>query len=408
MKRVRDCSGWSHGIGLWAVGVLLVVGACGDDTDERAEAPPDQSMVRDSAGIAITENSESGAAVEIWRVSDEPVLTIGADLRAPPEYQFERIDGVVRLPGRRLLVADGATLREFAEDGAFVKSWGQYGEGPGDFRHIEGLRKLGADSVVAWDRFPRRLTVFDTRGNLGRIVAIREAPLLHLVDVIGSDRFVFKRDVMQLEGNLNALLDNWDRREEYDRRSGFVEVWDATGNPVSIIGPHPDYEYFTRRHRDRYMGPVEFSRRMITGVWGSLVIAGPNDSYELRAHEPDGALARIVRLDRPPVVPGDAHRRTLLEADPERDPDIPMAATLPMFATVTDDELGYLWVRDYEMPGDDTVWWTVFDSEGAVAARLEVDERIGIREIGRDYIVASSRVGELGIRAVVVMSLDRG
>ena len=142
---------------------------------------------------------------------------------------------------------------------------------------------------------------------------------------------------------------------------------------------------------------------MIAGIWGSQIIAGPNDSYELRAHNStNGGLERIIRMKRSPIVPGNHHRSLLEDADP----DVPMAATLPTFSRVLGDAAGYLWVRDYTLPGATTSWWTIFDPAGAIAARLDMN-RMTIREIGRDYVVAS-RTGELGVEAVVVLHLDRG
>ncbi len=403
---IRGRLGWLYGrrIHLSAVATLMVTGGCGGDVDEGIETTRRSVVIRDSAGVVITEMTEPVGNGIRWHVGDTPILTIGEDLRASAEYQFESINGAIRLPEGGVLVADGALLREYGEGGRYLRTWGRRGEGPGDFRFIGGVHKWGADSVVVWDRFSRRLTVFDTNGTLGRTTARNEARQLVLRGVIGRERFVFERVV---NFNVNQLMTSWNEREEYERLSGFVEVWDATGQPVVIIGPYPHAEYFTRKGPDMFLGLVRYSRNMITGVWGSLVIAGPNDTYELRAHGSDGEMERVIRLDRPPVVSEDRHRRALLEENPEDDPDIPMASTLPLFDRVIGDELGYLWVRDYDMPGETTVAWTVFDSAGVIATRLGMDDGLRIWKIGRNYILAS-QVGEVGIEAVVVLSLDRG
>ena len=46
-------------------------------------------------------------------------------------------------------------------------------------------------------------------------------------------------------------------------------------------------------------GDVVFSRSVVTADWGDLAVVSPNHDYEIRAHATDGALRRIVRLDRP-------------------------------------------------------------------------------------------------------------
>ena len=384
---------------LWAVATFLVIGACSGDM----EVVRDRMVVRDSVGVVISENKDSVSNADPWSVGEEPTLTIGQSLTAPAEYQFASIGGAIRLPEGGVLVADRGAIREYGEDGTYVRTWGGRGEGPGEFNSIGGLHRWGADSVVVWDPRLLRLTVFDTRGNLGRTTRMHEAPELLLRGAIGRDRFAFERVV---EFDVNELFANWNQRAEYERKEGVVEIWDATGNPVSIVGPYPHMEYHTQRS-DRYMGPLRYTRRMVVGVWGSRVIAGPNDTYELRAHGPHGSLERIIRLDRSPVNPDEGHRRALIEEDPNQDRDVPMASTLPMFDRVIGDDLGCLWVRDYDMPGEDKVWWTVFDSAGAIVTRLETSDRWRVWEIGRDYIVAS-QVGDLDIQIAVVVSLDRG
>lgn len=381
--------------------ISLITGACSGDRDP--ESPPDRVVVRDSSGVEVVETEESLSDADRWSVGKEPALAIGQSLTAPAEYQFTSISGGARLPDGGILVADQALLREYGENGAYIRTWGGRGEGPGEFSFIGGLHGWGADSVVVWDRWQLRLTVFDTKGNLGRTIGMQEAPQLLLRGVIGRERFVFERVV---EFDANQLLANWNQRPEYEREQGVVEIWDATGNPVSIVGPYPHTEYHTQRS-DRYFGPLRFTRRMVVGVWGSLVVAGPNDAYELRMHGPHGAVERIIRLDRSPVSPDEGHRRALVEEDPNPDRDVPMAATLPMFDRVIGDDLGCLWVRDYNMPGEDTVWWTVFDAEGAVITRLETSDRWRVWEIGRDYILAS-QIGDLDIQVAVLVSLDRG
>ena len=388
---------------------LVAIGGCTGDMD--SEVHQNRVAVRDSMGVLISENSDSVGGVK-WTVREEPILTIGQDLRASREYQFEFISDAIRLPQGGFLVADAGdnTLRAYGENGTYVATWGREGEGPGEFRFLGGLHRLGADSVVVWDRRSRRLTVFDATGRVGRESTVREAPELILRGAIGQDRLVFEQ-VVEFEfyaSEFAELVAGRGGRAEYQRQQGAVEIWDATGNRVAVVGPYAHTEYHFPSRAIRYFGPVRYSRKMIAGVWGSLVIAGPNDTYELRGHGVDGGgLERIIRWNRAPIVADDGHRKAFADENPERNQDVPMASHLPMFDRVVGDDLGYLWVRDYDMPGEETVRWTVFDSRGALMTRLTTSDRLRIWEIGRDYILAS-QTDDLGIHSVVVLSLDRG
>lgn len=393
---------------LWVGVILLALVGCTEDI-EVGTGHEGRMAVRDSMGVRISENFDSVGDVN-WTIRAEPVLTIGQDFQAPREYQFDWIGGAIRLPNGGILVVDGGnTLRAYRETGGYVATWGREGEGPGEFRLLGGLDRLGADSVVVWDRRLQRLTVFDGTGRVGREVTVREAPELVLRGAIGRDRLVFER-VVAFEYDVSEFEDILTGRSgdnEYQRQQGAVELWDATGNRVAVVGPYPHTEYHFPSRAVRFFGPVRFSRKMITGVWDSLVIAGPNDTYELHGHGMDGGLERIIRWNRASIVADDSHRKAFADENPGRDQDAPMASHLPMFDWVVGDALGYLWVRDYDMPGEELARWTVFDSAGAIVTRLRTSDMLRVWEIGQDYILAS-QTDDLGIHSVVVLSLHRG
>ena len=126
---------------LWAVATLVAIGGC---TGEM-EVDQNRVAVRDSMGVLISENSDSVGGV-VWTVREEPTLTIGEDLRASAEYQFESISDAIRLPEGGVLVADVGdnTLRAYRENGTYVATWGREGEGPGELTHFGGLHRLGS------------------------------------------------------------------------------------------------------------------------------------------------------------------------------------------------------------------------------------------------------------------------
>jgi hypothetical protein len=103
---------------------------------------------------------------------EEPVLEIGA-VDGPEERVFAAIESVVRLPDGTVAVSDaGATrISLFDADGAFLRSWGRQGDGPGEFRSLSRIYALGGDSLMAAERFSGRLAVYDLDGDLGRLLS---------------------------------------------------------------------------------------------------------------------------------------------------------------------------------------------------------------------------------------------
>ena len=403
----------------WGVAALVTIGVgCSDGPD--GEAATSKALVRDSMGVSISENVDADTEVT-WSVGEEPILTIGESLQAPEEYQFigdlDLIDlDLIRLPEGGILVADAGdrSLREYDENGIYVRTWGREGEGPGEFRNIRGTHRLGADSVAVWDDGLNRLTVFDMNGELGRTMGLSSFTFSEMVGVVqGDNQPVFREIPVTVSidpSNIMSLL-NADEVDEVRRAQVRVELWDATGNQVAILGPYPGGEQhvlITKMSGSSMMystSRINYGRDVVTGVWGSLVIASPNDTYELRAYGSGGSLERIIRLDRVPVPVNEDHVQAW-RAEHGGD-DVPVASHLPAYSKALGDELGYLWVRDYSIPGEETQRWTVFNTAGIVVTRLETAARFKFAEIGSDYILASQS-DDLGVVSVVLLSLDRG
>src|SRR6202142_3911877 len=70
-----------------------------------------------------------------------------------------------------IFVADGngttgnARIAKFDKDGRFVKTWGSYGSGPGQFNSPHGIAVDAQGAVYVADRGNKRIQVFDNGGN---------------------------------------------------------------------------------------------------------------------------------------------------------------------------------------------------------------------------------------------------
>ena len=133
----------------------------------------------------------------------------------------------------------------------------------------------------------------------------------------------------------------------------------------------------------------------------------------------DGSLARIVRRDHdaraPAQVDLDAYRTDQLEGIQDAEfkelmtavtNALPLAPSFPAFSAIEVDALGYLWVREYNLPGAEGALWTVFDPDGIVQGFVETPPDLVIYEIGEDYIVGKVR-DELRVEYVQLWELTR-
>ena len=82
------------------------------------------------------------------------------------EYLLSRVATVRRLDDGSILLANSgsASLRHYDAGGRFIRSIGGQGEGPGEFRGLSWFAVLPGDSLVAFDRMLRRVSLFDLDG----------------------------------------------------------------------------------------------------------------------------------------------------------------------------------------------------------------------------------------------------
>ncbi len=398
---------------LATIAALTAMACAGDrETDSPAGI---QTEFRDSAGIRIVENASppDGSRLD-WRLGLEPLVSIGR-MEGEEPYLFTRIFGATMLSDGRIVIGDDGTkeLRVFDRQGNHLETWAGEGQGPGEFGPVQlwGLSPLPGDSIIILQYGFAELSVYGPDGEFLR----RFVPERSQRDIQDWTRSLWPRDVSR-DGLLLAVQDllNNDPAD--------VEVWDAAGELRGSLGMHPGQEAI-RDGGGTPLEPLMFSRNTFLQAWGGLFFISTNRRYELRGFALDGSLARIVRLDRPPRAPGDAHIEAFIEDRLSSIPsdqagrraerrsellDMPVAEHLPAFATYWPDVLDHLWVWEYEAPGEEIpgTLFTIFEPDGRVMGYFEIPEGMSVLEAGADYILFRVR-DELGVETVQLWPLER-
>ena len=358
---------------------------------------------RDSAGVRIVENARPPESSRLaWRIGPEPSLSIGV-LEGEEPHMLFWVRDAARLADGRIVVANGgsAELRFFDSNGSHLGTRGGRGEGPGEFRELGNVAPWPGDSLVAWFAPGWRISVFDGDGNYGRTFGIND----------GTRSPRFRPDSPMRDGLFLAVL------APEDADTLILELRDDQGRVRSSLGTHPGSEpYLMHEGTNREMLYWKvFGREPVWEVWGSLVAVGVSSRYEIKALEPDGSVARIIRREHSPravtSAEVDAHiesRRFFNEASRREYRSVPVAEHFPAFTAIMSDALDHLWVREYDLPGEErpAPLWTVFDAEGRVLGLVETPAGLAIYEIGADYILGKS-VSELGVESVQVWPLER-
>lgn len=137
--------------------VVIFVTGCWDRNPTHGY--PVVTLSLDTANAVIIESSE---AATLYGVVDATVLD----------------DGTIVVGN-----SGNTEVLLFSSSGSHPRSFGRSGNGPGEFSALDGVFSHIGDSIAVSDGFLRRLSIFDSDGNLGRTVNL--AQLADFPSVVG-------------------------------------------------------------------------------------------------------------------------------------------------------------------------------------------------------------------------------
>jgi hypothetical protein len=383
------------------------------------EPPTPSFTVRDSAGITIVDNrGPSTPASGGWSLSPDPILEIGA-MEGAEAYQLFRVWGAFRLSDGRVAVVnhDAPDLRVFAPDGTHLHTFGRKGEGPGEFSSPVLAGVLPGDTLVVVDRHLRRINLFHPEQ--GFLRSAQSDPdfmgYLLTVGMFSSGSVVIWRGIHEAgEG------------DGYGRHPRQFLSFSRDGSVATDFGEFPGDEVVTATSQQTSgilvasVGSVPFGKRARAAVSGARMYYGSQDRYEIRVYDEAGDLVRLVRLDREPVPILQEHLNAYLQERLEaaEDPDqaqgirrsmeeAPVPELFPAHGNLYADTLGFLFVEDYRLPGEEVSVLSVFDPEGRRVGSLALPPGLRVLDMGVDYVLGL-HLDEVEVEYLHLYGLTRG
>ena len=374
-----------------ALAVLLFASLTSCAESERAPGP----LVRDSAGIQIVENTSPAWALgDEWRLSEEPVLTIGV-AEGAEEYELYDVIGAVRVRNGEIAVACRGTnqIRFFDAAGTYLRAVGREGGGPGEFSIMFSLWRMGPDSLAVFEYGNARLSVLGDNGAFARMVSFDQVPGRPTPIPMGPFADGSFLGAAHMLGDEEALP------EGVHRSTVLFVRWSREGELLDTEVPRPDGERFFRPLSGKpLMGSPPFGREI--GVVASTEgwYYSSTDRFEIEYFSPDGELQRIIRraVENRPVTP--ELREEWLRQARERWAQIPAPVlrwrltmpfpeTLPAHETdMATDGDGNLWVPEFKLPTEQPSW-AVFDPDGRFLGVVDIPVGGSITHIGPDFVL---------------------
>lgn len=266
--------------------MAVIFGALGCAGENR---PPAGLEVRDSAGVEIATIRLSPTDVPRWQVSERPDVAIATN----PDSARGPVIGVVGpvrwLSDGRVLIADlsANTLYLYDAAGAFLRSFGRSGRGPGEFGSIITVSVSPFDSIYVDER--GRTSVLHPTVGFVRLVVQPEAnpeAWAHQVWSFGADRLVALRLAI---GPLPTLTGDevvpW-------RMLARLALSDGNGTPIAASPPF-DGQYSALFGRGD--GPAGFSNVPFVAIGPDEVVYGSGQAYSLTVLDSTFQITREIR-----------------------------------------------------------------------------------------------------------------
>lgn len=355
---------------------------------------PPGTLLASGETPARIERAEPLFASVPWRLSEEPIFSVGAVL-GPEHELFGEVAGAVRLSSGAVVVADrqAAEVRFFDGDGALSARAGRRGDGPGEFVLIKSIGRCRGDSLFVFDGRKRFMSTFAPDGRFVRTLDI--SGLMNDGRIPRSfacnDRgvLVFKQRPAEFPAG----------REGPHRPSIPIVLRRPDGSRIEL-GRFPGSERYTLVHTESYSDmPRPLGKRTSVAVGDRRVYVGTGDRFEIVVFSLKGERVGAIRdtVSRVELTPERVeayieHAVSRIEGRREREEmreyyagfEYPERGPAHLELLVGED--GNVWVEQFPLPGE-APRWRVYSPGGERLATVTMPRRFELMAAGEDYVL---------------------
>ena len=275
----------------------------------------------------------------------------------------------------------------FSRDGALVGRYGRHGEGPGEFRELDGLFRLPGDTLIALDLWGPRFTMFAPGGEAVSVFRLPAYRFMRPVGVLDSVELVFNT-----------------RPPARRTRDGLlplgpfhVDVADSTGHRHLRLGPYPGgMKYYVDMPGYHAGYDVPFSRHVLVAARGTqIAIARALDGL-VTVFSADGTIMRefVVAGGREALTPAGIERYRASHGSESRWSqgldrmlgEVSLPDTLPAVDSMLLDRDGGVWIRRLPAYLSEQQTWHIYRPDVRRVDSLRLDARIRLLDVAREAV----------------------
>lgn len=221
-----------------------------------------------------------------WRVGEEPSLDL-TRAGSGPAHEFYDVAGLC-WSGRYVVVADGGsgTIRLYALNGEYVRTFGGNGGGPGEFSALRAVYCTGSDTITAFDVAADRVNVFSMETGVLRTTRLASLDGHRPV-------WVFPLTDGGWLGTIELPAGTAARASGETRRNTAVHVrYSGSGAVRDTVAVAPGQE-FVSQGGGLYTIPL-YSFQAVQTVHDDTLYALTADSFEISVFSLDGHVQRTI------------------------------------------------------------------------------------------------------------------
>ncbi len=353
-------------------------------------------------GCSPDSDDSAGNGIQSFVVDSVPTLDIG-DEAGGPHANFSGLVIPAMLSDGSIVVANGGSqeLRFFDGTGAWTRSTGRSGSGPGEFNTLGWLHVGTADTLLTYDWSQLRVSVFSPDGKYQRG---------YLLGPDGGGGTLAPETALSNGAIIASTQSHVDMKSApgVRRDTSLLLLFDAQGRLLDSLGRFPGNEaWIDRTKKSVSVQDRPFGKRLTVRTRDTSVYIGSADTHELTVLGSNrrvrsslrwfGSLVNVTpqTIDTyitATVADAPVGRRAAETAMLRR---APFPATMPAYAgfIVADD--GTIWVERYLARGQgERHTFDVLDTSGATLRSVEMPARFSPSQVTRDRIIGLWRDGD--------------